>query len=147
MTERVQVSSKKLWSDQEVLILRTMFPAASCYECLQALPGRSWSAIQNMGQYLGIDRKTTGRGVGKCLKCGEIRQVGRSCAKYPGLCRECAGVSRKLARMRIEVEAEATDRSLEEMRQSARKYEQREIMPEIADLCNAELHILKQLTA
>lgn len=51
MAERVQVSSKKLWSDQEVLILRTMFPSASCYECLQALPGRSWSAIQNMGRY------------------------------------------------------------------------------------------------
>lgn len=145
MAERVQVSSKKLWSDQEVLILRTMFPSASCYECLQALPGRSWSAIQNMGRYLSIERRASVRGVAKCVMCGEVRQVGRSCAKYPGFCRDCADKQRRPNRFKVE--AETTDRSLEEMRQAAQRYASADILPEIADLFRLEQTIIQQLEA
>lgn len=98
-----------------------------------------------MGRYLSIERRAAVRGVSKCLCCGEVRQVGRSCAKYPGFCRECADKQRRPNRFKVE--AETTDRSLEEMRQAAQRYASADILPEIAELCRVEQTILKQLTA
>lgn len=49
--------------------------------------------------------------------------------------------------MNVFIETETTDRSLEEMRAAAKRYDQCEMLPEIADLCRIEQKILKQLTA
>jgi hypothetical protein len=54
-------SNRTIWSQEEIDILRQMFPMADAAEILEALPDRSWKGITYRAQRLGIKRERGAR--------------------------------------------------------------------------------------
>lgn len=103
------------WNDEELELVRQMFPRGQLAELQRRLPHRSLSAIKHQAHVLGLRQQPGGM---PCANIGEVKS---------------------------EVVFEPMDRDIQAMMQAASQKPVKKILPEIADLLKAERRILQQL--
>lgn len=103
------------WRDEELELVRQMFPRGQLAELQRRLPHRSLSAIKHQAHVLGLRQQPGG------MPCVNIEEH------------------------ESDVTFEPADRDIQAMMQAASQKPVKELLPEIADLLKAERRILQQL--
>ena len=163
----------KVWSESELEIVRALFGTATVKEMRQLLPRHTWHGIRAKGKRMGLTRSVGVRNLpfsrrdGICQECGKPAKLVNS-QYISGYCDPCYRViyarikyerSKNVARQPVQfyweggnggddADVDATARSLDVMRRRAAMHAPTaDVLPEIAELCQAERRILQQLDA